>query len=77
MEMNLAFSDSELNVVKILNKGLCLCSVSTVPDRRYEAKRCRNVATPIMTCTCLSSASLLQVHPVGREYDCVWVIIRP
>jgi len=58
MEMNLAFSDRELEIIKILNKRLRLYPISMVPCKRYEAKSCRDVAS-IMTCTCLSRASLL------------------
>jgi len=58
VEMNLAFSDSEVEIIKILNKGLRLYPIITVPYERYEAKSCRDVAT-IMTCTCLSRTSLL------------------
>jgi hypothetical protein len=58
MEMNLAFSDSEVEIIKILNEGLRLYPISMVPCKRYEAKNCHDVAT-IMTCTCLSRALLL------------------
>jgi len=60
--MNLAFSDSEVEIIKNLNKGLCLYPISMVPCKRHEAKSCRDVAT-IMTCTCLSRASLLHSLP--------------
>jgi len=62
MEMNLAFSDSEVEIIKILNKGLLLYPISVVPCKRYEAKSGRDVAA-IMTCTCLSRASLLHDLP--------------
>jgi hypothetical protein len=72
MEMNLASSDSEVEVIKILNKGLRLCPIRMIPCRRYEAKSCRDVATPVMTGTCHSRASRFStVHPAGSEYDCV------
>jgi hypothetical protein len=62
MEMNLGFSDSEVEIIKILNKGLRLYPISMVPCKRYEVKSCRGVAT-IMTCTCVSRASLLHSLP--------------
>jgi hypothetical protein len=43
MEMNLAFSDSEVEVIKILSKGLRLYPISMVPCKRYEAKSCRDL----------------------------------
>lgn len=62
MEMNLAFSDSEVEIIKILNKELRLYPISMVPCKRYEAKSCRDVTT-VMTCTCLNRASLLRSLP--------------
>jgi hypothetical protein len=49
MEMNLASSDSEVEVIKILNKGLLSCPIRMVPCRRYGAKSCRDVATYYVT----------------------------
>jgi hypothetical protein len=63
MEMNRAFSDSEVEVIKILNKGLRSCPIRMVPCRRYEAKSCHDVATAVVTCTCQSRASLLHILP--------------
>lgn len=62
MEMNLALSDSEVEIIKILNEGLRLYPIIMVPCKRIEAKSCRDVAT-IMTCMCLSRAPLLHSLP--------------